>query len=103
MRDQFDKIDNKPIFILDNKISNYLNPKNLSLFDKLGKEKVNIITNRETMKVASKVSDYFRGVNIEKTVKEQGFLNIEDTLKIVSRMGVNRLLVEGGARVWTSL
>ena len=49
-----------------------------------------------------KVSDYFRGVNIEQTVKEQGFLNIEETLKIVSRMGVNRLLVEGGARVWTS-
>ncbi len=101
LRDQFDKIENKPIFILDTnfQLSEY---ENLSLFDKLGKEKVNIITNRETMNVASKVSDYFRGVNIEKTVKEQGFLNIEETLKIVSRMGVNRLLVEGGARVWTS-
>ena len=101
LRDQFDKIDNKPIFILDTNFE-LSESENLSLFDKLGKEKVNIITNRETMKVASKVSDYFRGVNIEKTVKEQGFLNIEETLKIVSRMGVNRLLVEGGARVWTS-
>ena len=101
LRDQFDKIDNKPIFILDTNFE-LSESENLSLFDKLGKEKVNIITNRETMNVASKVSDYFRGVNIEKTVKEQGFLNIEETLKIVSRMGVNRLLVEGGARVWTS-
>ena len=101
LRDQFDKIENKPIFILDTNFE-LSESENLSLFDKLGKEKVNIITNRETMKVASKVSDYFRGVNIEKTVKEQGFLNIEETLKIVSRMGVNRLLVEGGARVWTS-
>ena len=101
MRDQFDKIENKPIFILDTNFE-LSESENLSLFDKLGKEKVNIITNRETMNVASKVSDYFRGVNIEKTVKEQGFLNIEETLKIVSKMGVNRLLVEGGARVWTS-
>jgi len=101
LRDQFDKIDNKPIFILDTNFE-LSESENLSLFDKLGKEKVNIITNRETMNVASKASDYFRGVNIEKTVKEQGFLNIEETLKIVSRMGVNRLLVEGGARVWTS-
>ena len=101
LRDQFDKIENKPIFILDTNFE-LSESENLSLFDKLGKEKVNIITNRETMNVASKVSDYFRGVNIEKTVKEQGFLNIEETLKIVSRMGVNRLLVEGGARVWTS-
>ena len=101
LRDQFDKIENKPIFILDTNFE-LSESENLSLFDKLGKEKVNIITNRETMKVASKVSDYFRGVNIEKTVKEQGFLNIEEILKIVSRMGVNRLLVEGGARVWTS-
>ena len=101
LRDQFDKIENKPIFILDTNFE-LSESENLSLFNKLGKEKVNIITNRETMNVASKVSDYFRGVNIEKTVKEQGFLNIEETLKIVSRMGVNRLLVEGGARVWTS-
>lgn len=101
LRDQFDKIENKPIFILDTNFE-LSESENLSLFDKLGKEKVNIITNRETMKVASKVSDYFRGVNIEKTVKEQGFLNIEETLKIVARTGVNRLLVEGGARVWTS-
>ena len=101
LRDQFDKIENKPIFILDTNFE-LSESENLSLFDKLGKEKVNIITNRETMNVASKASDYFRGVNIEKTVKEQGFLNIEETLKIVSRMGVNRLLVEGGARVWTS-
>ena len=101
LRDQFDKIENKPIFILDTNFE-LSESENLSLFDKLGKEKVNIITNRETMNVASKVSDYFRGVNIEKTVKEQGFLNIEETLKIVARMGVNRLLVEGGARVWTS-
>ena len=27
---------------------------------------------------------------------------MQEILKIVSRMGVNRLLVEGGARVWTS-
>ena len=101
LRDQFDKIENKPIFILDTNFE-LSESENLLLFDKLGKEKVNIITNKETMNVDSKVSDYFRGVNIEKTVKEQGFLNIEETLKIVSRMGVNRLLVEGGARVWTS-
>ena len=34
--------------------------------------------------------------------KPDNFLNIKEILKIVSRMGVNRLLVEGGARVWTS-
>ena len=101
LRDQFDKIENKPIFILDTNFE-LSDSENLLLFDKLGREKVNIITNKEPMDVASKISDFFKGVNIEKTVKEQGFLNIEETLKIVSRMGVNRLLVEGGARVWTS-
>ena len=101
LRDQFDKIENKPIFILDTNFE-LSDSENLLLFDKLGKEKVNIITNSEPMEMASKVNDFFKGVNIEKTVKEQGFLNIEETLKIVSRMGVNRLLVEGGARVWTS-
>ena len=68
----------------------------------MGREKVNIITNWEPKDVASKVSDFFKGVNFEKSVKEHGLLNIEEILKIISRMGVNRLLVEGGARVWTS-
>ena len=45
---------------------------------------------------------FFSGVTIEKVSKEQRFLNMQEILKIVSRMGVNRLLVEGGARVWTS-
>ena len=45
---------------------------------------------------------YKRQVNIEQANKEQQFLNMQEILKIVSRMGVNRLLVEGGARVWTS-
>ena len=101
LREQFDKIENKPIFILDTNFELSAS-ENLLLFDKLGRDKVNIITNREPMDVASKVSEFFEGVNIEKTAKEQGYLNIEDTLKIISRMGVNRLLVEGGARVWTS-
>ncbi len=101
LRDQFDKIENKPIFILDTNFE-LSDSENLLLFDKLGREKVNIITNREPKDVASKVSDFFKGVNFEKSVKEQGLLNIEEILKIISRMGVNRLLVEGGARVWTS-
>ena len=101
LRDQFDKIENKPIFILDTNFE-LSDSENLLLFDKLGKEKVNIITNREPKEVASKVSDFFKGVNFEKSVKEHGLLNIEEILKIISRMGVNRLLVEGGARVWTS-
>ena len=101
LREQFDKIENKPIFILDTNFELSAS-ENLLLFDKLGRDKVNILTNREPMDAASKVSGFFEGVNIEKTAKEQGYLNIEDTLKIISRMGVNRLLVEGGARVWTS-
>ena len=101
LRDQFDKIENKPIFILDTNFE-LSDSENLLLFDKLGREKVNIITNREPKDVASKVSDFFKGVNFEKSVKEHGLLNIEEILKIISRMGVNRLLVEGGARVWTS-
>ena len=101
LRDQFDKIENKPIFILDTNFE-LSDSENLLLFDKLGREKVNIITNREPKDVASKVSDVFKGVNFEKSVKEHGLLNIEEILKIISRMGVNRLLVEGGARVWTS-
>ena len=101
LRDQFDKIENKPIFILDTNFE-LSKSENLLLFDKLGREKVNIITNREPKDVASKVSDFFKGVNFEKSVKEHGLLNIEEILKIISKMGVNRLLVEGGARVWTS-
>ena len=101
LREQFDKIENKPIFILDTNFELSAS-ENLLLFDKLGRDKVNILTSREPMDVASKVSEFFEEVNIEKTAKEQGYLNIEDTLKIISRMGVNRLLVEGGARVWTS-
>ena len=101
LREQFDKIENKPIFILDTNFELSAS-ENLLLFDKLGRDKVNILTNREPIEVDSKVSEFFEGVNIEKTAKEQGYLNIEDTLKIISRMGVNRLLVEGGARVWTS-
>ena len=101
LRDQFDKIENKPIFILDTNFE-LSDSENLLIFDKLGREKVNIITNREPKELASKVSDFFKGVNFEKSVKEHGLLNIEEILKIISRMGVNRLLVEGGARVWTS-
>ena len=52
--------------------------------------------------MAKKSSDFLRGVNIETAKNDLGFLSIEEVLKIVSKMGVNRLLVEGGARVWTS-
>ena len=47
-------------------------------------------------------SDFLKGVNIEITKSDSGFLSVEEVLKIISRRGVNRLLVEGGGRVWTS-
>ena len=101
LRDQYESIENKPIFILDTnfELSEF---ENLSIFDNVGKNKVHIITNKELKDKVTKDHKFFRGVNIEKVNKEQRFLNIKEILKIVSRMGVNRLLVEGGARVWTS-
>ena len=47
-------------------------------------------------------NNFFKTVKIEKAKKENEFLNLKEVLKIVSGAGVNRLLVEGGARVWTS-
>ena len=101
LRDQFDVIQNKPIFILDTKLE-LSGIKNLLLFDKVERDKVFIITSKEKTNIVTKSSDLLKGVNIEKAKSDLGFLNIEEVLKIVSKMGVNRLLVEGGARVWTS-
>ena len=101
LRDQFESIENKPIFILDTnfELSGF---EKLSIFDTLDKNKVHIITSKELSDSARKDHKFFREVNIEKADQEQKFLNMHEILRIVSRMGVNRLLVEGGARVWTS-
>ena len=74
----------------------------LSIFDNIGKKKVHIITSKDLKDKVTIDHKFFRGVSIEKVSREQRFLNMQEILKIVSRMGVNRLLVEGGARVWTS-
>ncbi len=100
LRDQFISLENKPIFILDTNFG-LAELKNISLFDKVGREKVNILTKKEIGDYTKK-NTLFKGVNIKRANTSQGLLNIEEILKIVSRMGVNRLLVEGGARVWTS-
>ena len=52
--------------------------------------------------MATGSSDFLKGVNIENAKSERGLISIEEVLKIVSKMGINRLLVEGGSRVWTS-
>jgi riboflavin biosynthesis pyrimidine reductase len=52
--------------------------------------------------MSTKSSNFLKGVNIKTAKSELGFISIKEVLKIVSKMGVNRLLVEGGARVWTS-
>ncbi len=101
LRDQYESIENKPIFILDTnfELSGF---ENLAIFDNVGKNKVHIITSKEIKDKVRKDIKFSRGVIIEKANQEQRFLNMHEILKIVSRMGVNRLLVEGGARVWTS-
>ncbi len=101
LRDQFESIENKPIFILDTNFE-ISGLGNLSIFDNVGKKKVHIITNKDLKDSVTDDNKFLRGVSIEKVGKEQRFLNMQEILKIVSRMGVNRLLVEGGARVWTS-
>ena len=101
MRDEFDIIENKPIFILDTSFE-LSSIESLSVFEKVGRDKVYIITSKEPRSMFKKSRDILKGVNIEKAKSELGILDIEDVLKIVSKMGVNRLLVEGGARVWTS-
>ena len=101
LRDAFDIIENKPIFILDTNFE-LSSIENSSLFDNVGRSKVHIITSKEPKNMVKKTNNFLKGVNIEKTTNETGFLKIEEVLKIVSRIGVNRLLVEGGARVWTS-
>ena len=63
---------------------------------------MHIITSKDLKDKVTDDHKFFRGVSIEKVSKEKRFLNMQEILKIVSRMGVNRLLVEGGARVWTS-
>ena len=101
LRDQYEAIENKPIFILDTnfELSGF---ENLTLFDKVGRDKVHIITSKELKDKARKENNFFKGVSIEKANKEKKFLNTQEILKIVSSKGVNRLLVEGGAKVWTS-
>ena len=101
LRDEFDIIENKPIFILDTK-SELSSIENLLLLDTVERDKIFIITSKEKAKMVTKSSDFLKGVNVEQVKSDLGFLNIEEVLKIVSKMGVNRLLVEGGARVWTS-
>ena len=101
LRDEFDIIENKPIFILDTKLE-LSSIENLLLFDTVERDKIFIITSKEKANMVTKSSDFLKGVNIEEAKSDLGFLNIEEVLKIISKMGVNRLLVEGGARVWTS-
>ena len=101
LRDAFEIIENKPVFILD---TNFKLPsiEGLTMFDKLERERVYIITSKKPKNMSIKSSHFLKGVNVEKIKTELGFLNIKEVLKIVSKMGVNRLMVEGGASVWTS-
>ena len=101
LRDAFEVIENKPVFILDTnfKLSSI---EGLTLFDKLERERIYIITSKKPKNMSIKSSCFLKGVNIENVKSELGFLNIKEVLKIVSKMGVNRLMVEGGASVWTS-
>ena len=101
LRDQYESIENKPIFILDTnfELSGF---EKLSIFDNVDKNKIHVITSKELKGKVRKDYKFFKAVSIEKANQEQRYLNIHEILKIVSRMGVNRLLVEGGARVWTS-
>ncbi len=101
LRDEFEIIENKPIFILDTNFE-LASISSLSLFDKMSRDKVYIITSMEPKNMVKKTNDSLKGVNIEKAKSDLGFLNVEEVLKIISRAGVNRLLVEGGGRVWTS-
>ncbi len=101
LRDEFEFIEDKPVFILDTSLA-LLNIKNLSLLNTLEKNKIYIVTSKKLKNVTSKSNDFLNRVNIENAKSELGFLSIEEVLKIVSKKGVNRLLVEGGARVWTS-
>ncbi len=101
LRDQYESIENKPIFILDTNFE-ISGLGNLSIFDNVGENKVHIITRKDRKDNVMEDHEFFRGVSVEKVSKEQRFLNMQEILKIVSSMGVNRLLVEGGARVWTS-
>ena len=101
LRDEFDTIENKPVFILDTSFE-LPSVETLSLFDSLERDKICIITSEKPKKMAAETSDLLKGIYIENAKDDLGLLNIEEVLKIVSKMGVNRLLVEGGARVWTS-
>jgi riboflavin biosynthesis pyrimidine reductase len=74
----------------------------LKLFDKLERDRIYIITSKKPKNMSIKSRRFLKGVNIENIKSELGFLNIKEVLKIVSKMGVNRLMVEGGASVWTS-
>ena len=101
LRDAFEIIKNKPVFILD---TNFKLPSigGLTLFDKLQRDRIHIITSKKPKNMSVKSSRFLKGVNIENIKSELGVLNIKEVLKIVSKMGVNRLMVEGGASVWTS-
>ena len=101
LRDEFEIIENKPVFILD---TNFKLPSiaGLTLFDELERSRVYIITSKKPKNMSKKLSHFLKGVHIENIKREQGFLNIKEVLKIVSKMGVNRLMVEGGVSVWTS-
>ena len=101
MRDEFEIIENKPVFILDTDLE-LSGIESISLFDKLERNKICIITGKKPKRMATEPSDFLKGVHIETAKSEQGLISIEEVLKIVSKMGINRLLVEGGARVWTS-
>ena len=101
LRDAFEIIEDKPIFILDTKFE-LASIESLSLFNKVRRDKVYIITSMKPKNMIKKTSDFLKGVNIETTKSDLGFLSVEEVLKIISRIGVNRLLVEGGGRVWTS-
>ena len=101
LRDQFEAVENKPIFVLDTNFS-LSELKNISLFDKVGRNKVYIFTKKKIEYRSRQDSTLFNGVSMERVNTTQGLLNIKEILKVVSRIGVNRLLVEGGSRVWTS-
>ncbi len=100
LRDAFEVIGNKPVFILDTNFE-LSSIEGLTLLDKLERERIYIITSKKPKNMSIK-SSFFKGVNIKNVKSELGFLNIKEVLKIVSEMGVNRLMVEGGASVWTS-
>ena len=100
LRDEYQNIPQKFIFILDANLSIPYS-KELKIIKFNEKEKIHVFTKKNCEK--AKINQIRKlGLNPIKVGTKKGKLDISEILLKIGSLGINKLLVEGGSSTWTS-